>query len=421
MEGIELADWLRDARERTLALTLDLGDAEWLGPRLAIVNPPLWELGHVAWFQERWVLREACGERPLRADADALYDSSAVPHARRWELPLPTRPETLAYAAAVLERALERLARSEPGPGLRYFAQLAVFHEDMHGEAFWYTRQTHGYPAPKCGAPVDSAPAHTPLPRGDAELEGGWFELGARPGEAFVFDNEKWAHPVELAPVAIARAPVTQREFAEFVEDAGYRRKELWSDAGWLWRERSDARAPVYWRRAARGHFERRAFDRWLPLEPDLPVLHVGWYEAEAYCRWARRRLPSEAEWEAAASQPDRRRHPWGDAPPGAAHAALDGVFAGPPAVAAFPAGDSASGCRQLVGGVWEWTASDFAPYPGFVPDPYRDYSQPWFHTHKVLRGGCFATRARLLRNTWRNFYTPERRDVFAGFRTCAP
>jgi iron(II)-dependent oxidoreductase len=254
-------------------------------------------------------------------------------------------------------------------------------------------------------------------------VAGGRFELGARPGEDFVFDNEKWAHAVALEPFAIARTPVTQAEFAAFVEDRGYQRRELWCDAGWHWRSRAGAEAPVYWRRAAGGGFERRVFDRWQALEPDLPMLHVNWYEAQTWCRWAHRRLPSESEWEAAASghpAPDRRRHPWGDEPPGPEHAALDGALSGPAPVGAFPAGDSAAGCRQLLGNVWEWTASDFAPYPGFAADPYRDYSQPWFHTHKVLRGGCFATRARLLRNTWRNFYTPERRDVWAGFRTCA-
>jgi iron(II)-dependent oxidoreductase len=423
ISAAELAGWVRDSRLRSSILLADLSDEQWLGPRLPIVNPPLWELGHVAWFQEYWVLRTACGAKALRADGDQLYDSSAVPHALRWDLPLPSRPETLAYAAAVQERVLERLGRGTPDPRLRYFVQLAVFHEDMHGEAFWYTRQTHGYPAPPCGAPPRTARDESPPPTGDAELAGGRFELGARPGEPFAFDNEKWAHPVELEPFAIARTPVTLGEFAGFVADGGYGRRELWSESGWRWRSELGAETPVYWRAAAGGRFEHRVFDRWLPLEADLPMLHVSWHEAQAYCRWAGRRLPTEAEWEAAASLDTpgsgKRRHPWGEVPPGPGHAALDGRLAGPAPVGAFAAGDSAGGCRQLVGGVWEWTASAFAPYPGFAPDPYRDYSQPWFHTHKVLRGGCFATRGRLLRNTWRNFYPPERRDVWAGFRTC--
>ncbi len=174
----------------------------------------------------------------------------------------------------------------------------------------------------------------------------------------------------------------------------------------------------------------RRQFDRWVDLEPHQPVLHVSWYEADAYCRWAGRRLPSEVEWEIAASgepaaggaglSPRRRRYPWGGEPPDRRRAHLDGRALRCVDVGAHPDGDSAFGCRQMMGNVWEWTSSTFLPYPGFVKDPYEEYSEPWFGAHKVLRGGCLFTRARLLRNTWRNFYTPDRRDVWSGFRTCA-
>jgi iron(II)-dependent oxidoreductase len=429
-----LAEWLRDARQRTLDLIADRSDDQLLGPRLAIVNPPLWEIGHLAWFAEHWILRHARRQPPLRSDADALYDSSAVPHATRWDLPLPSRAATLDYMRQVLERVLDVLDR---GPTLqeRYFILLAIFHEDMHGEAFFYTRQTLGYSRPRLTPLANNslsrdrkgAVEDRPLPygrgsdcRGDGFVGGGTFLLGATPDEPFVFDNEKWAHPVPLRPFTIARAPVTQAEFAAFVEDNGYRRPELWSEAGWHWRQTAKAEQPLYWQRQGQDWL-RRDFDRWLPLEPHRPVIHVNWYEAEAYCRWAGRRLPSEAEWEAAASGPaPKRRYPWGDAPPDATRAQLDGYALGCCDVAALPEGDSACGCRQMIGNVWEWTADDFGPYPGFTPDPYRDYSQPWFGTHKVLRGGAWPTRARLLRNTWRNFYKPDRRDVWAGFRTCA-
>ncbi len=426
-----LAEWLCDSRQRTLDLIADLSDEQLLGPRLPIVNPPLWEIGHLAWFAERWILRHAGQRPPLRDDADALYDSSAVPHATRWDLPLPSRAATLDYMRQVQERMLDVLALG-PNPQERYFIQLAIFHEDMHGEAFLYTRQTFGYPRPTLTRSSPSrdcervgATAATPLPygrgsdvRGDAFVEGGTFLLGATPDEPFVFDNEKWAHPVSLQPFAIARTAVTQAEFAAFVEDGGYRRAELWSEAGWHWRQTAGAEQPLYWQREG-NDWLRRDFDRRLPLEPHRPVVHVNWYEAEAYCRWAGRRLPSEAEWEAAAKGPNRR-FPWGDAPPDATRAQLDGYALGCCDVDALPDGDSACGCRQMIGNVWEWTADDFGPYPGFTPDPYRDYSQPWFGTHKVLRGGAWPTRARLLRTTWRNFYTPDRRDVWAGFRTCA-
>ncbi len=428
-----LAGWVRDARRRTLDLVADLDGEQLLGPRLATLNPPLWELGHVAWFQEKWVLRHAGGAPPLRADGDALYDSAAVPHDTRWDLPLPSLAGTIAYLDAVRDGVLERLEHDGADPALAYFVQLSVFHEDMHGEAFTYTRQTLGYPAPRLTAPAvpsggsPAAGADGPL-AGDVELPGGTLRLGARPGEdPFVFDNEKWAHPVELAPFAIARAPVTQEEFAAFVADGGYRRRELWSDAGWRWREAAGAEGPLYWRREASGWL-RRDFDRWVPLEPHRPMLHVAWHEAEAWCRWAGRRLPSEAEWEAAAAaavagggtlDAAKRRYPWGDEPPAPRRANLDGLALGCADVAALAAGDTPAGCRQLLGNVWEWTASDFLPYPGFAADPYKEYSQPWFATHKTLRGGAWPTRARLLRNTWRNFYTPDRRDVWSGFRTC--
>ncbi len=418
-----LAAWVRDSRRRTLELIADLDDVQLLGPRLPTVNPPLWEIGHVAWFQERWVLRRADGRPSLRPDADALYDSAAVAHDRRWDLPLPPREQTLRYMAGVEEQILERLAH-RPYPDDSSFTQLAVFHEDMHAEAFTYTRQTLGYRYPRLSGGGDAGPAGADASwDGDVTVAGGVFPLGAEPGTPFVFDNEKWAHPVPLRPFMVARAPVTQAQFAAFVEDGGYRRRELWAAEGWAWRERAPAEHPVYWRREA-GGWLRRDFDRWTPLEPYRPVVHVNWYEADAYCRWAGRRLPTEAEWEAAASgygvEGPKRRFPWGeDADAGTGQPGRPGGRRCV-AVAAHAAGDSAYGCRQMIGNVWEWTADAFTPYPGFTPDPYKEYSAPWFGDHKVLRGGCWATRGRLLRNTWRNFYRPDRRDVFAGFRTCA-
>jgi iron(II)-dependent oxidoreductase len=431
ISGVDLSAAVIDSRRRSLELLSDLDDDQLLGRRLAIVNPLLWELGHLAWFAEKWVLRHAGKQPPLRNDADDLYDSAEVPHDTRWDLLLPTRIATLDYMKQVQERILDVIERG-PTTEEMYFILLSVLHEDMHGEAFLYTRQTHGYSRPQLSCqdrdtkrPKEVIPVGAgPLP-GDVEIPGGTFLLGASRDETFVFDNEKWAHPVMLQPFAIARAPVTQAEFAVFVSDDGYRRADLWSSNGLRWRQTNEILHPMHWRREG-NDWLRRDFDRWFPLEPHRPVIHVNCFEAEAYCNWAGRRLPTEAEWEAAAAasgndlSAGKHHFPWGDETPNPTMAQLDGYSLECCDVADHPAGDSHFGCRQMIGNVWEWTASDFLPYPGFVIDPYREYSQPWFGTHKVLRGGAWMTRTRLLRNTWRNFYTPDRRDVWAGFRTCA-
>jgi iron(II)-dependent oxidoreductase len=424
LSAASLAQQLQEARARTLALLGDLKGRQWLGPKLPIVNPPLWELGHLGWFQERWCLRyNGTGEleASILPNADALYDSATVVHDTRWDLLLPNLDGTLAYLDEVLRRVLEKLESRDRT--LDYFGRLALFHEDMHGEAFYYTRQTLGY-APPSFAHAPEAPGTYTAKNEDIAIPGGKILLGATPHDGFVFDNEKWAHDVEVSPFRIARTAVSNREFAAFVEDGGYRRRECWSEDGWQWREELKADTPSYWIKKG-SNWMLAHFDRLISLPLDCAVIHVNWFEAEAYCRWARRRLPTEVEWELAAATERgntnvKRRYPWGEEPIGTEHAHLDGFVSGPCPVDSFPHGDSAWGCRQMLGNVWEWVENWFQPYPGFEIDPYQEYSAPWFGNHKVLRGGGFATRARLLRNTWRNFYTPERRDVFAGFRTCA-
>ncbi|MBY0269538.1 MAG: ergothioneine biosynthesis protein EgtB [Burkholderiales bacterium] len=411
------------ARARTLALIDDLTDEQWLGPRLAIVNPPLWEVGHLGWFQEYWCLRrkqDGTVSASLMPQADALYDSAKVAHRLRWDLPLPDVAATLRYLADVRAAVDARLLSDAGDPGLQYFAQLCAWHEEMHAEALTYTRQTLAYPAP----PGLMHPVGGGSCAGDVEIAGGSFHLGASDEGHFVFDNEKWAHAVDVRPFRMARAPVSNAQFAEFVDAGGYREQRWWDAEGWAWRSGEGATAPLYWRQA-KGAWHRRYFDREEILPDDEPVIHVNWHEAGAWCRWAGRRLPSEAEWEfAAATVPGmpgiKRRYPWGDAAPTAQTANLYGNAGRCVPVGALAAGDSAWGVRQMIGNVWEWTADWFRPYPGFVRDPYAEYSEPWFGSHKVLRGGCHATRATLIRNTWRNFYMPDRRDVFAGFRTCA-
>ncbi len=438
----ELRAALLDARRRTLDLVRDLDDDQLWGPRLSIVNPLLWEIGHVAWFQERWVLRELRGLGPLRSAGDALYDSAKVAHDTRWSLPLPSRADTLAYMDAVLGRAIE-YAGDADRPEVAYYYRLAIAHEDMHDEAFTYTRQTHGWAAPQLHAAAewraaaDPVATHAPSDRRSEYITilGGTLMLGSDPGaELFVFDNEKRAHPVQVAPFRLARTAVTNGEFRDFVEAGGYGRRDVWDDEGWAWRSSASARNPVYWRRAAAGRWEQRTFERWDELDPSATLIHVNWYEADAYCRWAGVRLPTEAEWEAAAtttpeglaaSRQDapapKQRYPWGDDAPAPERANLEGMRLATVDATAHAAGDSAHGVRQLIGNAWEWTASEFRPYPGFIPDPYREYSEPWYDgRHMVLRGGCFATRRRIPRSAYRNFYTRDRRDVFAGFRVCA-
>lgn len=418
----QLRDWTRDARQMTIELVSDLSDEQMLGPQISSVNPPLWEIGHVAWFQEKWALRHAGRARPLRQDADSLYDSIAIGHDGRWDLPLPDRAETLAYLRAVRDRALEMLEKGAD-PRQKYHLLYSLLHEDMHCEAFTYTRQALGYPPPPWRPSQENAPLGE-IERRDIEIPGGSFQLGAERRRAFVFDNEKWAHEVNVAPFAISTTLVSQAEFAEFVDDGGYSRPDLWSGGGRQWLSATDPAHPVYWRRNGPGNWSRRHFDRWVDLEPDLPVIHVCWHEARAFCRWADRRLPTEAEWELAASTSPgdlqrKRTYPWGEQEPDSRRLQSDWAGMGCARVGAYPEGDSAWGCRQMLGNVWEWTRSVFQPYPGFQPDDYAEFSQPWFQTRKVLRGGSWLTRSRMLRNTLRNYFTPDRCDVPAGFRTC--
>ncbi|HBB96250.1 MAG TPA: ergothioneine biosynthesis protein EgtB [Blastocatellia bacterium] len=438
----ECIELLQEVRERTLALITDLNDEQLIGPRLSIVNPLRWEIGHVAWFQEYWVLRHLNRREPMLDDGDALYDSARVAHDTRWDLPLPSTLDTISYMQRVLDQVIQLYDREEPTEDAAYFLSLVLLHENMHAEAITSTRQTLGYAVPRLKVVDETARSHSNESNGDVRnhepltdafgdtfVPGGTFVLGSTPGKHFVFDNEMSAHEVEVQPYAISRTAVTNVQYAAFIDGGGYDHQTLWDDEGWRWRESVGAKHPVYWR-FTEGKWWRQNFDELVRLENYLPVLHINWFEADAFCRWAGRRLPTEVEWEVAArAEPTSdgrgiatcmRQFPWGDEMPTLDRANLDWREMGCLDVRSLPAGDSAFGCRQMIGNVWEWTTSDFLPYPGFVPGPYKEYSEPWFGNHKVLRGGCWATCSLLIRNTYRNFYTPDRRDVWAGFRTCA-
>ena len=421
---------LTDARARTCALIDQLSEEQLTGPRLPTVNPLRWEIGHAAYFYEFWILRHHYKEPALISGIDELFDSIHIPHESRWDLKLPEVADTIKYMQQVKDRVVYHLSNGKPDMVRDYLTQYAIFHEDMHCEAFTYTRQTLSYPEPKISLALKSS-HNTDQAIGDALIPGGSFLLGAEPSDAFVFDNEKWAHKKTVDAFKISKAAVSNEEFEQFVNAGGYRQREYWCNEGWQWLTDNNVEHPVYWRFNKQSkHWEVRLFDRWNKIQAKAAVVNVNWYEANAYCRWAGRRLPTELEWEVAASvvpsddnttlTKEKRYYPWGDNAITSEHANFNGESLGPMDVNAKPAGDSAFGCRQMLGNVWEWTDSIFSPYPGFTPDMYADYSQPLFGKTRVLRGGCWATRARLMRNTWRNYYGQERNDVFAGFRTCA-
>lgn len=432
---------VRDSRAAVLAFVADLKAPQLMGPKLDIVNPILWEVGHVAWFQEYFILRRLEGRPSLRDNADALYDSMKVAHDDRWDLPLPSLEWTTTYGRDVEDAVIARLDRPLASAADSYLYQLATFHADMHTEAFAYSRQTLGLPKVAFPGVKRQAPGGGALP-GDVAVPGGAFRLGADPDgvEPFVFDNEKWGHEQAVAPFRIARASVTNGEFLAFVESGGYHNQAFWSDEGWAWLQSQERRLPLYWEGSGSAGWRVRRYDRMIDLPTNQPVMHVNWYEANAYCAFAGRRLPTELEWEVAAVgepsvggdvlAPVKRVLPWRPAAQvisgedarceRAAHANFDDGCEGAVDVGAFASGDSAFGCRQMLGNVWEWTASDFVPFPGFSPDAYKEYSEPWFGTRKVLRGGCHVSRSRMVSPLYRNFFTPDRADVYAGLRTCA-
>ncbi len=389
---------LMDARNHTLHLLgqyeIALAASHFEVPCVPELNPPLWELGHIGWFQEWWLGRNLQRQRGTACDpsatrlasiepqADRWWDSGQVAHDRRWALDLPDLAGIKRYLLDTLESTLELLEKAPQDDDALYFYRLALFHEDMHGEALIYMAQTLGLPL---GLSMPGpGPVREPLLVPATRWQLG---MGAGPG-GFSFDNERPAYEVPVPEFEIDAQVVTWAQFVEFVDDGGYDRPELWQAQGWQWLQDKAAaegrRGPRYVEQigVASGAVMQTRFGTPRRMLGGQTVMHVSWWEADAWCRWAGRRLPAEVEWEVAAVNAARRGFRWGE--------------------------------------VWEWTGTTFRAYPGFAADPYRDYSEPWFGTHKVLRGASFATRARMKHPKYRNFYLPGRDDIFAGFRSCA-
>jgi len=425
MELSELSKWVSDASEKSMELIKDLNDDELSVPYISTINPFIWELCHSAYFLEFWVLRKGLNRKPIISNADSLFDSMKIGHESRWKLKIPNKEESFEYLINVKNSILDLLKSKKISDKIRYYIIYSVMHLDMHTEAFTYVRQSLGYPDPNMNniKKTKIKNNYDEFVEEDVIIPSGTYKLGASKTSQFIFDNEKWSHEIEVEKFKISKTAVTEGQFLEFVNDGGYNKPELWSKNGWKWLNSVQKQAPHYWRKE-KNEWEKRLFDKWFTIQKNIAMCHVNWYEADAYCKWSKRRLPTEIEWEIAASYQfksnKKRNYPWGNLDPDMDHANMDWQNMEPVDVRAYSKGDSAIGCRQMIGNVWEWTDTTFEPYPGFIPDMYKDYSQSSFGTRKVLRGGCWATRSRLIRNTLRNFYTPNRNDVFAGFRTCA-
>jgi iron(II)-dependent oxidoreductase len=412
------------ARHRSLALLEPVPDEDLVKPHSTLMSPLVWDLAHVGNYEEQWLLGAVGGVRASR-HLDDVYDAFRHPRPERPRLPMLNPPEARAYVAEVRGRVLQTLgaARLEPEVPLLtggFVYGMVAQHEHQHDETMLATLQLRAaaYPLPPVPGDPPSGGAMAP----EVLVPAGAFVMGTD-AEPWAYDNERPAHVVDLPPFWIDTTPVTNRSFAEFVEAGGYREPRWWQPRGWAWRQEAGLEHPRFWVPAGGGSWARRRFGVLEPLAPDEPVQHVCWFEADAYARWAGKRLPTEAEWEKAASWgPDgrKRRYPWGDDPPTSAHANLaPGRFVPAPA-GSFPRGRSAYGCAQMIGDVWEWTASDFSAYPGFRSFPYAEYSAVFFGgDYKVLRGGSWATHPTAIRTTFRNWDHPIRSQIFAGFR-CA-
>jgi iron(II)-dependent oxidoreductase len=422
-----LARELDAARDRTLLLT-DHDEPELLRQHSPLMSPLVWDLAHIGQQEDLWLLRRGDPTRPglLPPSVEALYDAFTHPRAIRARLPLLPPVEARAYCRDVRGRVLDRLGRlgaddasaMTPFDMTPFDVAMVVSHEQQHDETMLQTLNLRTGAA-LLGAGGALPPGRAGLAGTTVLVPGGPFPLGVDGAdEPFSLDNERPAHIVDVAPFRIGRVPVTNAEFAAFVADGGYADPRWWSARGWQHRADADLQRPMGWHPDG----ARTRFGIVEELPPGEPVQHVTFFEAEAYAAWAGGRLPTEAEWEKAAVWDPvagrRRRFPWGSAEPTPDLANLGGSALRPAAVGAYPAGASAYGVEQLMGDVWEWTSSDFQPWPGFTPMLYAQYSAPFFGgDYRVLRGGSWAVGAAILRPSFRNWDHPIRRQIFSGLR----
>lgn len=434
---------LKNSQQKIVALTNTLTDAQLSLPYHKGANPPLWEIGHSAFFFELFILNALDNADMYDPSMNPVWDSFNIDHEDRWNPGvIPSKESTLEYIDTTYKAILARIEENELSQQDLYLYKYSIFHQNMHVESLIWSRQTYGYKKMDFNpGENESTPAGANQPSlGDAEIPAGRYLIGM-PADSenfatddFAFDNEKPRFEVELDSFKISKTLVSNREFLEFIEDGGYEKKELWSWSGQKWlknehnfgippeRQMLRPKHPVHWKQE-NGQWLERYFDQWQAINPDYPVMHVSFFEAEAFCNWADRRLPTEYEWEAAAlgnkKGQDFRKFPWGNTMD-AGKADLDGTYVAHVPVTAYADGESVFGCRQMIGTAWEWTSSQYLPYDGFKIDMYPYMSTLQFGYHKVTKGGSCATSSIIPRGTYRQAYLPNRTDVFVGFRTCA-
>lgn len=424
----DLTRELQTARQRTLQLLAPLDEAALRTQHSPLMSPLVWDLAHIGNYEDLWLLR-ALGAPGLGEAWDDLYDAFKHPRRDRPALPLLGPTDARRYLERVRDAVLDLLPRRDDELVRDAFLyRMVVQHEHQHGETMLATLQLMAAPGYRPRRPASLGGPSLDAPS-EVFVEGGAFVMGTD-DDPWAYDNERPAHTVHVPSFFIDTTPVANATYLTFVEAGGYDDERWWTPAGWAWRQEADLRHPQFWVRDGAG-WARDRFGWLEPLALDEPVQHVCWYEADACARFLGKRLPTEAEWEKAATWDPttgaKRRFPWGDGPPTPAratlaHAGEAGVHHtfGPAPVGAHPAGASAYGCLAMIGDVWEWTASDFTPYPGFVAHPYREYSEVFYGPeYKVLRGGSWAVHPSAVRGTFRNWDYPIRRQIFAGFR-CA-